>query len=65
MGTTDKVRNAIYVSVIRKWPQLNNDQHKTLIAHVTEQEIVNALNNIDNLKSPEVDGYGVTTGFKF
>lgn len=58
MATADRVRNDIDVSVMREGPQLNNDQHKTLIAPVTEQEVVNALKNIDDLKSPGIDGYG-------
>ncbi|KAI5438310.1 hypothetical protein KIW84_024156 [Lathyrus oleraceus] len=52
MGTADEVRNGIDVSAMKEGPQLNNDQRVNLIVPVTEQEVVNALNSIDDMKAP-------------
>lgn len=58
MGTADEVRNGIDVSAMRGGPQLNNDQRVNLTVPVTEQEVVNTLNSIDDMKAPGIDGYG-------
>lgn len=57
MGTAEEVRNGIDVSAMREGPQLNNDQRVNLTVPVTEQEVVNALHNIDDMKAPGKDGY--------
>lgn len=45
---------------MREGPQLNFGQRRMFVSHVTEYEIIKALMDIGDLKSPNVDGFGAT-----
>ena len=43
---------------MREGPQLTNDQRSMLVMPISENDIVEALKNIGDLKAPGVDGFG-------
>lgn len=58
MGISNKKINGIYITVMRDGSQLNNDNQEKLIAPITKKEIEDSLQEIDDLKSSGIDGYG-------
>lgn len=58
IGTAEAELNGIDIPVMRQRYQVSNTQREMLIAPISEQEIVASLNNINDMKSPGMDGYG-------
>lgn len=43
---------------MREGVHLNTNRRANLIAHVSDQEIFSALNGIDDMNSPGINGFG-------
>lgn len=58
MGKSDSNLIHIDVAAMRNNDQLSMKQKHSLIAPISEQEILKALNGIGDMKAPGIDGYG-------
>ncbi|XP_058751951.1 uncharacterized protein LOC131625068 [Vicia villosa] len=57
MGIAQHNLEAVDIRALRKGKKLSSNQRNMLIDHVTVAEIRDALNSIEDLKAPGVDGY--------
>lgn len=58
MGNANDSLVDIDIMDMREGPQLNCDQRRMMISHVTESEIIKALMDIGDLKAPGINGFG-------
>lgn len=58
MGKRDSNLHHIDIETMKAGTQLSMDQRDFLIRTVSEHEIYKALNGINDLKSPGLDGFG-------
>lgn len=61
MGKKSTNLKHIDADAMRRGGQLSMEQRQFLVAPVSDQEILKALNGIGDLKSPGIDGYGANS----